>query len=97
MDEKYSKFKYYKGEKECPYEPFSTKGKLWYGEKVFYLSEASLSEWVEEGRRVKKEMSPELLKKANRYDDDTFGIIIYINDLYQKMSPMNDLDFIFDY
>ena len=90
-------FKYFKGEEDSPYEVGTPNAKFWHGEKMFLHTQQPIEEWANEAKRVRASLDDERRKTAEKYSDEQFGIILYIEDLFAKWCPMESRDFIFSY
>lgn len=90
--------RYYKGEKECP-ENFKGTSKefFWYGEKMFITTEADIKEWEQRGREIKSQLTGEKLQKSYNYSPREFGIVIFIEELFSRHDPYDDMKWIFEY
>lgn len=90
--------KYYRGETQCPrkYEG-NVYGKFWHGEKMFVETGQNLQEWIKTGKKIRKGLSPKKAQIVSEYSPETFGIIVYIETLYSKWCPYDDMEWIFEY
>lgn len=90
--------RYYKGEKECP-ENFKGTSKefFWQGEQVFITTKADIKEWEQRGREIKSQLTGEKLQKSYNYSPREFGIVIFIEELFSRHDPYDDMKWIFEY
>ena len=90
--------KYYHGEETYPEEWENTvKAKFWHGERMFVRGRLDIKEWTNRAIDLKVKLTGEKLESANKYSDAQFGLILYINELFAKWCPYDDLDWIFEY
>lgn len=96
-------FKYYSSfstEKECP-EVFkgTIKEKFWEGEKMFHDTQMdNLGRWINDGKKsVEDSDDPKLITMAQRLGPERFGVLFYINTLYAKWNPWDNMEWIFEY
>jgi len=90
-------FKYYNFEDENPYPENDVRSFFWHGERMFASGGLSVKEWAKHGQQFLKEASEKTKKHALKYTPEQFGLILYINELYAKWDPYDDLDWIFEY
>lgn len=90
-------FKYYHFEGENLYPENDIRSKFWYGEKMFAEGQLSIKEWMETGLEILKDASDEAKNKAVRYSPEQFGIIVYIETLFTKWCPGENLDWIYEH
>ena len=88
--------RYYKGEEACPFENDDDKCRFWFGELQWVKANAE-SKWTEYGREIRQQLKGEKAKSAARYSDVQFGIIIFIETLFSKNDPYDDLHWIYNY
>lgn len=94
-------FKYYSSyypEETCPEVYLGTvKEKFWHGEKMFYETQMNnLGQWIKDGKKaVETSGNPKLLSKAKAIGPERFGVVFYINTLYEKWNPWDNLEWIF--
>ena len=91
-------YRYWNGD-EMPKEYRDTiKENFWNGERMFYRTGQSIGDWLKYGRNLLADQkSQKLYEYAKRLGPERFGVAMYINELYAKWCPMEDLDWIFDY
>ena len=89
--------KYYMGEKECPFEIGSPKGRFWHGEMMFVTGNLLMRDWKEAARTAALDMSPENAHKFRMYSDEHQAILIYMTNLYAKWRPYDDQEWMKDY
>lgn len=95
---KYLKYcKYYHGETQCPISFSKKKSDFWFGEKMFLETDQDLEEWKKMGEETRENLPVEKKEIAKKYNPETFGIILYIETLFQKWRPMESTEWIFDY
>lgn len=97
----YSKYKYYKGEINCP-EQFNDdeRGKFWHGEKMFSRTVQSQNEWIKYAKITLGNLHESDRAKyniASKYTEEQFAIILYIEDLFTKWCPYDDMLWIYKY
>lgn len=90
--------KYFRGETQCP-QRFEGKitGKFWHGEKMFVETNQDLQAWIKEGEKIRAGLSYDKYRIATKYSPEAFGIITYIETLYGKWCPYDNLEWIFNY
>ncbi len=89
---------YYNGEKECPEEwKKSVNSKFWWGEMMFVTTRQSLSQWSEYAVSTRKGLEDDKKVFAVKYNDNQLGIILYIETLFGKMCPYEDMQWIYQY
>lgn len=96
------RFKYFHPFSETadnPFESGSTKGKIWYGEKMFYDTQMeNIYHWINLGKKILRERKePRLYTFARKLGLERFAVAIYINMLYDKWCPYDNSDWIFSY
>ena len=95
------KYKYYHEEKESPFPNDDIRSKFWWGEMMFAQGLETKDDWVdywkEQGKRCLQNANPQTKALVERYTPEQFGVIIYINELFAKWCPYDDLDWIFEY
>lgn len=90
--------KYFRGETQCPKKFESeTATKFWHGEKMFVESNQNIESWIKQGEEVRAALSNDKRQIAAKYSPESFGIIVYIETLFRKWCPYDDMDWIFDY
>lgn len=90
--------KYFRGETQCPKKFESeTAAKFWHGEKMFVESNQNIESWIKQGEEVRAALSNDKRPIAAKYSPESFGIIVYIETLFRKWCPYDDMDWIFDY
>jgi hypothetical protein len=90
-------FKYYHFENENPYPANDVRSQFWHGEMMFASGGLSVKECAERGQQILKNASVEVRRKAAQYSPEQFGVIVYIEMLFAKWRPYDDLDWIFEY
>lgn len=83
----------------CPYPDGSDEAKFWHGEKMFYETQRNnIGHWLNIGRKCLHTIrNPKLLAKARRLGPESFAVVYYINELYEKWCPMDDNDWVLNY
>ena len=89
--------KYYMGEKECPFEIGSPKGRFWHGEMMFVTNNLLMHEWKKTARSAALNMSPEIAHKFRMYSDEHQAMLIYMVNLYAKWRPYDDQEWMKEY
>lgn len=90
--------KYYNGELSCPKEwENDIKGKFWHGEMMFCTSRISIDEWAEQAQAVIKKLKGRKLKFAKSMPLHQFGLVLYIEALFSKWCPYDDMSWIYEY
>lgn len=89
--------KYYKGEKNNPYEPGSLEGKFWHGEMMFCTTVHDPEKWVKDAKEIRSRLSQDKLAFANQFSDEQFAMIIFTEQLFLKWCPYDDTEWIFQY
>lgn len=97
----FSLFKYFKGEEFCP-EHFKTdeRSKFWYGESMFFKTHQSIDRWEKDGQDVLNELKEKDIDKYNiaaKLTSKQLGVVMYIEILFGKWNPYDDLGWIFKY
>jgi hypothetical protein len=97
-------FKYfspgYNREEVCPEEYKDTvKEKLWNGEKMYYHEIMQQAvDWIEGGKAIlHRRKDAKLYAYAKKLGSENFGIVYFIEELYSKWCPGDDMDWIFEY
>lgn len=75
----------------------SAKDKFSYGEMRFVKSYQVVSKWAEEAKEIRQELKGDELLFAEKLNDNQLGIVLYLEALYGKWYPYNDLNWIFQY
>ena len=90
--------KYFRGENQCPKKfEGKTAAKFWNGEKMFVESNQNIESWIKQGEEIKAGLSLDKLRIATKYSPESFGIIVYIETLYSKWCPYDNLEWIYEY
>jgi hypothetical protein len=56
-----------------------------------------VTEWTNRGKEILKNADKHVVELASRYTPEQFGVIIYIEALFGKWCPYDNLDWIFEY
>ena len=91
---------YYHDTQNCPDEyRGSLKEKFWYGEMMFYTQlKNKMYEWIQRAKRsLNEQKNPKLLHYAQDLGPERFAVAFYINELFAKWNPYDNLDWIFEY
>jgi hypothetical protein len=91
---------YYDQEQPCPDEYKDTvKEKFWNGERTYYHEIMQQAvDWIEEGKAIlHKWKDAKLYTYAKKLGPENFGIVYFIEELYSKWCPREDMDWIFEY
>ena len=90
--------KYYQGELSCPKEwENDIKGKFWHGEMMFCTNHINMDVWAEQAQEVIKKLKGKKLKFAKSMPLHQFGLVLYIETLFSKWCPYDDLSWIYEY
>jgi hypothetical protein len=90
--------KYYCGEDEIPEVLKDTiKGKFWYGEMMFVTNQIDMNEWEQSAEQCLKGLTGEKKLFFSKYSKEQQAIILYIETLFEKWCPCDNLKWIFDY
>ena len=90
--------KYYHGELSCPKEwENDIKGKFWHGEMMFCTNHINMDVWAEQAQEVIKKLKGKKLKFAKSMPLHQFGLVLYIETLFSKWCPYDDMSWIFEY
>lgn len=97
--EEYLKYcKYFKGEDECPEQwKGTTQGNFWHGESMFVRGGHQVDDLKKYVEDVLKNLKGEKRKKFLSYTEEQRAIVIYIELLFGKWCPYDDLSWIFEY
>lgn len=90
-------YKYYHGEEVSPFPKEDFRSKFWWGEMMFATNNLSVEEWKGTGEEILKNARKRVVELASRYTAEQFGVIIYIETLFGKWCPYDDLEWIFEY
>ena len=91
---------YYHKENESPSEYKGTlKEKFWYGEMMFYTQfKNKIYEWIHRAKRsLNEQKNIKLFHYAHDLGPERFAVAFYINELFAKWNPYDNLDWIFEY
>ena len=98
MQEYASLCKYYHGELSCPKEwENDIKGKFWHGEMMFCTNHINMDVWAEQAQEVIKKLKGKKLKFAKSMPLHQFGLVLYIETLFSKWCPYDDMSWIYEY
>lgn len=90
--------KYYNGELEIPKElENSIAGKFWHGEMMFIEGHLDMDSWKQYAESCLKKLIGERKKAFLKYTSEQRAIILYIETLFEKWCPYDNLDWIFEY
>lgn len=89
--------KYFDGREDAPELRDTTKGKFWFGEKMFLTTKQDLNYWTSYAKDTRKKLTSAKRAKAKQLDDRSFGIVLYIETLFGKFCPFDDFKWIYDY
>lgn len=96
-------FKYYTCHSSDDVCPESYKGtvkeKFWEGERMFFETQMNnLGKWIKDGKKaVESSDNIEMISSAKRLGPERFGVLFYINTLYAKWNPWDEMKWIFVY
>lgn len=90
--------KYYHGETMCPLSMKDTiSAKFWQGEMMFIVNHQDMETWKQKAKCVKEKLTPDKLQFISQYSEEQFAIILYIEELYSKWCPYDNLEWIYQY
>ena len=93
-----SECKYFDGEKETPTKWMDTiEGKFWNGEMMFLSSIHNYDEWRTLAESVRKDLQGSKKESFEKYSDGQQTILCYIETLYRKWCPYDDMNWILEY
>ena len=103
-----SLYKYYKGEKDSPFEHEDIRDHFWYGEMMFesnrpkdeeggHTGESWMDKWTEEGQNWMKVADDDVKKWASKFTPEQLGVITYISILFGKWCPYDDQSWLVEY
>ena len=64
---------------------------------MFVETNQDLQAWIKEGEKIRAGLSHDKYRIATKYSPESFGIITYIETLYGKWCPYDNLAWIFNY
>lgn len=64
---------------------------------MFITTEADIKEWEQRGHEIKSQLTGEKLQKSYNYSPREFGIVIFIEELFSRHDPYDDMKWIFEY
>lgn len=74
------------------------KADFWHGEMMLHKDGDNIGQWIEAGKAaLKQQNNPKLDKFAKALGQERFGVAFYINELFAKWCPYDNLDWIFEY
>jgi hypothetical protein len=91
---------YYNQDEVCPDKYKNTvKANFWHGEMMFYHNVMSQAvKWIENGKTILyNRKNPKLYFSAKELGPENFGIVYYIEELFLKWCPYDDVDWIAEY
>lgn len=90
--------KYFRGEDECPEVLKGTvQGNFWHGEMMFVRNRISMEMLKQDAENVLKQLKGEKRKKFMSYTEEQRAIFVYIELLFGKWCPYDDLNWIWEY
>lgn len=90
--------KYYHGETLCPDHLKNTvAAKFWQGEMMFIVHKLDMNHWKQIAMRTKEGLNTDQLQLISQYSEEQFAIILYIEELYSKWCPYDDMKWIYLY
>lgn len=96
-----TEYKYYKGESECPEEWKKTiRGRFWHGEMMFESTNQSLRSWVTYAQTVilnLEKIDKAKFERVSSYTIEQIAVILYIETLFGKWCPYDDMIWIYEY
>lgn len=94
---KYETYRYYKGEAQKPENLDSTSADFWYGESM-YDKLQNKDYYTQEAENWRKELEKENPGcRILNYNNETLGIILYIDCLFGKFCPYGSSNWIYEY
>ena len=96
---KYIHHYYSEENSEMPKEYEGThKADFWHGEMMLHKDGDNIGQWIKAGKiALENQSNPRLYKFAKALGQERFGVAYYINELYAKWCPYDNLDWIFEY
>lgn len=96
---KYLRTNYSKVYDEMPKEYEGThKADFWHGEMMLHKNGDAIGRWIDAGMAaLERQKDPKLYKFAKALGKERFGVAYFINELYAKWCPYDNLDWIFEY
>ena len=96
---KYLRTYYSEVKDEMPKEYEGThKANFWHGEMMLHKDGDNIGRWIDAGMAVlERQKGPKLFKFAKALGRERFGVVYFINELYAKWCPYDNLDWIFEY
>lgn len=74
------------------------KASFWHGEMMLHKSGDDIGRWLADGlAAINRLNNPRLFRFAKALGQERFGTVSYINELYLKFCPYDNLDWIFEY
>ena len=90
--------KYFNGEAKVPSKWENTiEGKFWHGEMMFLTSQSDYKKWEQLSKTVLKDLRGSQKTSFEKYTDRQRTIVCYIETLYSKWCPLDDLSWISQY
>ena len=90
--------KYFNGEIDVPEKWKDTiQGKFWYGEMMFMTSLSDFKPWEDMVATWLKDLKGEKKASFEKYNDQQRVMICYIETLFTKWCPYDNMDWIFEY
>lgn len=69
----------------------------WLREMMFCTNHISIDEWAEQAQEVIKNLKGRKLKFAKSMPLHQFGLVLYIEALFSKWCPYDDMSWIYEY
>lgn len=90
--------KYYQGEDKCPDQwKDDVKGRFWYGEMMFCKEHIDIEYWRQYVEKIMKSLSKDKKELAQKLSTYQFGMVLYIETLFCKWRPYDDMKWILGY
>lgn len=91
--------KYYHGEPEMPEQIKENKpiSNFWYGEMMFVTNQQEMDSWKQDAANTLQDLNGEKREKFLSYSEEQRAILIYIETLFGKWCPYDNLEWIFEY
>jgi hypothetical protein len=91
--------KYYHGEPEMPEQIKGDKpiSNFWHGEMMFVTNHIDMDSWKQDAATTLKKFDGDKRQKFLSYSEEQRAIIVYIETLFGKWCPYDNLEWIFEY
>ena len=75
----------------------TSRGKFWHGEMMFCTNHINMDVWAEQAQEVIKKLKGKKLKFAKSMPLHQIALVLYIETLFSKWCPYDDMSWIFEY